>query len=364
MTCFRSSLLLVLASFSLAANDARAQTKAHPAQKVAEAYLIAIQTHEWAKAADMVETKSLANLKVFQKRYLMNAPTLPEEEALLDILGLKRISDLDALSPKEVYIRRGKAKTKQLKEPKKHIGEMKNTVVVKTLGTVEDGSNHVHAMVRKEFLAAERAFSELAFVSLVKEGKSWKISLDSQEPKMVPVAKLAPLPKVKTKLHGAHQVALKYQNAVSLHDWESASLLVDSESLKSMKEFQKRYLRAAPGLAEEQELLRLLGLTEISDLDDMTPRAIYISRGKATTKRLVDPEKHIAELQKTLKIICLGTATEGNDMVHVALRKQFSAQERGFSELLFVTLKKEGTVWKVSLDAQEPKVFVEKDKKK
>ncbi|MDA7614547.1 hypothetical protein N8586_05380, partial [Verrucomicrobiales bacterium] len=63
---------------------------------------------------------------------------------------------------------------------------------------------------------------------------------------------------------------------------------------KSMKGFQKRYLRAAPGLAEEQELLRLLGLTEISDLDDMTPRAIYISRGKATTKRLMDPEKHIA----------------------------------------------------------------------
>ncbi len=364
MTCLRSSLLLVFASISLVVHDVAAQSKAHPAQKVAEAYMRAIQTHEWAKAADMVETKSLANLKVFQKRYLMNAPTLPEEEALLAILGLKRISDIDALSPKEVYVRRGQAKTKQLKEPKKHIGEMKQSVVVKTLGTVSDGPNNVHTMIRKEFMAAERAFSELAFVSLVKEGKSWKISLDAQEPKMVPAANLAPLPKVKTKPHGAHQVALNYQNAVSLHDWESASLLVDTESLKSMKGFQKRYLRAAPGLAEEQELLRLLGLTEISDLDDMTPRAIYISRGKATTKRLMDPEKHIAELQRTLKIVCLGTATEGDDMVHAALRKQFSAQERGFSELLFVTLKKEGTVWKVSLDAQEPKVFAQKGKKK
>ena len=120
----------------------------------------------------------------------------------------------------------------------------------------------------------------------------------------------------------------------------------------------------SPGLAEEQELLRLLGLTEIDDLDDMTPRAIYISRGKATTKRLVDAEKHIAELNKTFKMVCLGTATEGDDMVHVALRKQFSAQGRGFSELLFVTLMKESTVWKVSLDAQEPKVFVKKDEKK
>lgn len=364
MTCFRFSFSLVFALLSLVVHDAAAQSKAHPGQKVAEAYLLAIQTHEWASAANMVETKSLANLKIFQKRYLQNAPTLPEEEALLDILGLKRISDIDALSPKEVYIRRGKAKTKQLKEPKKHIGEMKKTVVVKTLGTVKDGSNQAHVMIRKEFMAAERAFSELAFVSIVKEGKSWKISLDAQEPKMVPAAKLTPLLKVEGRLHGAHQVAFKYQNYVSLHDWENASLLVHSESLKSVKKFQKRYLQAAPGLAEEQELLRLLGLTEIDDLDDMTPRAIYISRGKATTKRLVDAEKHIAELNKTFKMVCLGTATEGDDMVHVALRKQFSAQGRGFSELLFVTLMKESTVWKVSLDAQEPKVFVKKDEKK
>ena len=93
MTCLRSSLLLVFASISLVVHDVAAQSKAHPAQKVAEAYMRAIQTHEWAKAADMVETKSLANLKVFQKRYLMNAPTLPEEEALLAILGLTAIAN-------------------------------------------------------------------------------------------------------------------------------------------------------------------------------------------------------------------------------------------------------------------------------
>lgn len=363
MTSFRSSFLLALAVIGLAAHPASAQSTTHPATKVAEDYLRAIQTHEWAAAAAMVETKSLENLKRFQKEYLRRAPTLPEEEALLEILGLKQISDIDALTPKEVYIRRGEAKTKQLKEPKKHIAEMKSTVVVKTLGVAEDGADAVHVMIRKEFMAAERAFSELAFVSLVKEGKSWKISLDAQEPKVVPIANMPALPKAPSKLHGAHQVALKYQNAVSLHDWEGASLLVDKESLDSMKTFQKRYLQQAPGLAEEQELLRLLGLTQISDLDNMNPRAVYISRGKATTKRLVDADKHIAELKKTLKIVCLGTATEGDNMVHVALRKQFAAQERAFSELMFVTLAKEGTVWKVSLDAQEPKVFVEKDKK-
>lgn len=364
MTCLRPFLLITFVALTLGSHEAAAQAKLHPGYKVAESYLRAIQLHSWSEAADLVETASLANVKRFQKAYLLNAPTLPDEEALLKVLGLKKISDIDPLSPKEVYIRRGKAKTSQLKDPKKHLAEMKKTLVMKTYGTVEDGSDKVHVVIRKEFMAADRAFSELSFVSLVKEGKSWKISLDAQEPKMVAADKLPTMPTAKGKLHGAHTVALKYQNAVSMHEWENAVMSVGDESLKSMKTFQKRYLEQAPGLAEEQELLRLLGLAEISDLDNMTPRAVYIARGKATTKRLVDPAKHVAEVKKNLKIVCLGTAAEGENMVHVALRKQFAAQDRGFSELMFVTLVKEGTVWKVSLDAQEAKMFSRKEKKK
>lgn len=170
-------------------SSALAQSKLHPAYKVAEKYLRAVQLHEWEEAVDLVETKSLDNLKDFQRRYLLRAPTMDEEKELLRLLGMSKISDLDALAPREIFIRRGQAKTKRLVDPQKHIGAMKQTLVMKTLGTAPEGSSMVHAVIRKEFASDERGFSELAFVSLVKEGTVWKVSLDAQEPKVFEIKK-------------------------------------------------------------------------------------------------------------------------------------------------------------------------------
>ncbi|MFT4640889.1 MAG: hypothetical protein ACI8T1_004222, partial [Verrucomicrobiales bacterium] len=70
------------------------------------------------------------------------------------------------------------------------------------------------------------------------------------------------------------------------------------------------------------------------------------------------------QMKKSLIMKTLGTVPEGTDTVHVVIRKEFTAEEKAFSELAFVSVVKEGTVWKISLDAQEPKVFNIKDKKK
>ena len=68
-------------------------------------------------------------------------------------------------------------------------------------------------------------------------------------------------------------------------------------------------------------------------------------------------------MKKSLVMKTLGTVPENSDTVHVVIRKEFAAQDKAFSELAFVSVVKEGTVWKISLDAQEPKVFNIKDKK-
>jgi|MDTC01.3.fsa_nt_gb hypothetical protein len=166
------------------------------------------------------------------------------------------------------------------------------------------------------------------------------------------------------ELHGSYKVAESYLSAIHLHQWESAVKLVETKSLENLKVFQKNYLLRAPTIAEEQELLRLLGMTDISDIDAMRPAEVFVRRGKAKTKKLVSPDKHIEQMKKTLKIKTLGTVEEGDSTVHAVIRKEFAADEKGFSELAFVSLVKDGTVWKVSLDAQEPKVFSLKPKKK
>ena len=182
MTFFRRSFLILL--FLAAISGASAQGKLHASYKVAEKYLKAIHLHQWNDAVELVETKSLDNLKKFQKAYLLKAPTMEEEQELLRLLNMGDISDLDKLTAKDVFIRRGQAKTKRLIDADAHIAEMKKSLVMKTLGTVPENSDTVHVVIRKEFAAQGKAFSELAFVSVVKEGTVWKISLDAQEPKV------------------------------------------------------------------------------------------------------------------------------------------------------------------------------------
>ena len=63
MTFLRRSFLSLL--FLSAISGASAQDKLHASYKVAEKYLKAIHLHQWDEAADLVESKSLDNLKKF-----------------------------------------------------------------------------------------------------------------------------------------------------------------------------------------------------------------------------------------------------------------------------------------------------------
>lgn len=93
----RFSLVVCATVFGF--SGAWAQENLHPSYKVAEKYLRAVQLHEWEEAVDLVETRSLENLKDFQRRYLLRAPTIDEEKELLRLLGMGKISDLDDMAP-------------------------------------------------------------------------------------------------------------------------------------------------------------------------------------------------------------------------------------------------------------------------
>ncbi len=159
-----------------------------------------------------------------------------------------------------------------------------------------------------------------------------------------------------TKLHASHKIAEKYLTATHLHQWSYAVKMIEKKSLENLKRIQKRFLQNAPTMSAEEDLLRLLGMTEISDIDGLSAEEVFIRRAKANTARLPDPEKRIARIKATLQMRTLSTAAEGSDMVHALVRVRYETVDRSFSELALVSLTKEGTVWKVSLDAQEPKI--------
>ena len=86
-------------------------------------------------------------------------------------------------------LRRGRAQTKHWANPKILLSKMRKTLTLRTLATGAKGKDLVDVTIRKKFIANGNQFSELAFISLVKEGMIWKVSLDAEEPKVTPVAK-------------------------------------------------------------------------------------------------------------------------------------------------------------------------------
>ena len=179
--------LLVLL-FLASATGAWAQGKLHPSFKVAEKYLTVVHLHQWEAAADLMEKRSLATHKKYQRDILLNAPTISDELKMLRALNLNKISDLDEVSPREVYIRRGKARTKRLPDLKTHLSEMKKTLAMKTLGTVPENDDTVHVVIRMSFATRGKAVSDIIMVTLVAEGTAWRVSLDAQEPKITNIA--------------------------------------------------------------------------------------------------------------------------------------------------------------------------------
>ncbi|MFT4638169.1 MAG: hypothetical protein ACI8T1_001487 [Verrucomicrobiales bacterium] len=162
--------------------------KTEGSQIIAEKYVRAIHLHQWEIAAGMVATESLERLKWFQRAHLYQAPTIQAEQELLQLLRIKDVSDIDQLSPREVFIRRGQAQTSRLPNPNDYLKEIGKNVVLESLGAVpEDGT--VHLIIRKEFVAKGKVYSELAFISVIKENGDWKISLDAQEPVIKEIGK-------------------------------------------------------------------------------------------------------------------------------------------------------------------------------
>ncbi len=180
-------LLLAAGSSGLSSVALAHEPPMHPAYKVAEKYIRASHLHQWTYAVKMIESRSLENLKVIQKRFLLNAPTIPDEEELLRRLGLSDVSGLDELTPEEVFIRRAAANTRDLPDPEAHIAQMEKSLKLTTLTTARENDDLVHVLMRVSYIVKTRAIAELALVSLIKEGTVWKISLDAQEPTVTPV---------------------------------------------------------------------------------------------------------------------------------------------------------------------------------
>jgi len=191
---FRFKLaLLATAALSYLPMASRAENVStdHPAATVVKDYLAAVVAQDWKLATTMLMPTSLERKQKETIAIVKMAPTMTEENQMLEKLGAKNIGDLEKMTAQEFYIADRMAVHQKMNisdvVKKKKRESLKITVV--SLGG-EDENRVLHAVVRTSQETTDARIEELFLISLVQDkddAKKWLIVPDMMRPITTPL---------------------------------------------------------------------------------------------------------------------------------------------------------------------------------
>lgn len=163
----------------------------HPTAAVVKKYLLAIVEQDWPTAAGMIFPASLESRQQKMIVALKNSPTMTEEAARLNLLGMKDISELEKLSAQDAYVADRKAVYARMPIAPEVIQKKKESLKINILGLIPENDNKiVHAVVRTNQETNETAISELLLISMIQDkadANKWFINPDMQQPIATPL---------------------------------------------------------------------------------------------------------------------------------------------------------------------------------
>lgn len=189
-------VVLAAAAFTTSPGHAENVPLDHPATEIVKKYLTAVVAQDWKTAVTMLLPTSLERKQKETIAIVKMAPTMTEENQMLEKLGAKEIGDLERMSPQEFYMADRSAVHQKMKigeDIKKRKQETLKIIVVSLGG--EDENRVLHAVVRTSQETTEARIEELFLISLVqdKDQKSkWLIVPDMMRPITTPLRGGAP----------------------------------------------------------------------------------------------------------------------------------------------------------------------------
>lgn len=172
---FRLSLALSFLALTGSAWSAQLPLD-HPCAALVKKYLTSVVTQEWKTAADMLLPSSLDRKQKETIAIIKTAPTMTEEEQMLERFGVKELRELEKLSPQEFYITDRTAWHKRINAAPEVTAKKQKTLKIDVLGLVEEkDKGYVHATVRTSQETLTDRIEELFLISFVKEGDKWLI---------------------------------------------------------------------------------------------------------------------------------------------------------------------------------------------
>lgn len=191
MNLLRKSLFLVVALTGTVALPAENKPVDHPAAAIVKSYLEAVVKQDWKAAAELLLPSSLERRKEQMILAIKNSSTMTEEAAKLNMLGVKDVKDLEALSPQAAYIVDRKSVHDRMKIPDEVLKRKIETLKINILGLCpEEDGKIMHAVVRTKQETIDTLIEELLLISLIQDKadtKKWLVVPDMQQPLTTPL---------------------------------------------------------------------------------------------------------------------------------------------------------------------------------
>lgn len=194
MHSVRSFFRFVLLASSLALiTGARASQLPmdHPCAESVKKYLTCVVNQDWKTAAVLLQASSLERKQKETIAIIKTAPTMTEEQQMLERFGVKEIRELEKLTPQEFYIMDREAWHKRINAAPEVTKRKQDTLKIDVLGLVEEkGKDYVHATVRTSQDTLTDKIEELFLISFIKQDGKWLISPEMKDrPIITPLEK-------------------------------------------------------------------------------------------------------------------------------------------------------------------------------
>ena len=158
--------------------------------------------------------------------------------------------------------------------------------------------------------------------------------------------------------HPTAAIVKEYLTAVVNQDWEKAGSMLAVPSLEKKLQETVSVIKMAPTMTEEAAMLGKLGVKDLAELEQMSPRAFYAAERAAVHQRMNMDPAVLAKKKDTLKINIIGLSGEdGDKIVHAVVRTSQETLKEKIQELFLISLQqdeKDAKKWVIVPDMMRP----------
>ena len=185
----RCALLFLTAAAAVAPLQAQLSGEkalAHPAGEAVSAYVRAIITQDWETASKLVAAPMLQERLDNFQQYVKSAPTMTDESAALEKIGLTDLRELEKLTAQDFYVRERSIVHKKLavsaEDQKQKAKTLKFTIVALA---EESDRKLVHVILRSSHETTKARISEVLFLTLTPNAEgAYVVNTDLQRPEL------------------------------------------------------------------------------------------------------------------------------------------------------------------------------------